>query len=157
MRMLSFILILLLLAGCRQDVKSEPAEKENIGITLFGVGLGVRIDELPESKTVREDKDNGLLLVDKYQGEVARVTVDGEGRVRSLEADTLISVEKDRVQWLVGLEDYKDVEKKLAQTGMKWTETEEGFDVVLDESALMRLIFTKNPRFLGAVVLERRN
>ena len=52
MRMLSFILILLLLAGCRQDVKSEPAEKENIGITLFGVGLGVRIDELPESKTV---------------------------------------------------------------------------------------------------------
>ena len=57
MRILSVILILLLLAGCRQDVKSEPVEKENIGITLFGVGLGVRIDELPESKTVVEDKD----------------------------------------------------------------------------------------------------
>ena len=157
MRLLSVILILLLLAGCRQEVESEPAERENASITLFGVGLGVRIDELPESKTVREDKDNGLLLVDKYQGEVARVTVDSEGRVRSLEADTLISVEKDRVQWLVGLEDYKDVEKTLAEAGMKWTETEEGVDVVLDESALMRLVFTKNPQFLGAVVLKLRD
>jgi hypothetical protein len=155
--MLSVILILLLLVGCRQEGESKPAGGENASITLFGVGLGVRIDELPESKTVREDKDNGLLLVDKYQGEVARVTVDVEGRVTSLEADTLISVEKDRVQWLVGLEDYKDVEKKLAEAGMKWTETEEGADVVLDESALMRLVFTKNPQFLGAVVLKRRN
>ena len=115
------------------------------------------MEDLPEGKAMQNDEeDGGLVLVDSYKGEVARITVDNEGRVTRIEADTLISVEKDGIQWLIGLEDYKVIEKKLETAKVEWSETEDGFDVLVGETGLLRLEFTKDPQFFGAATLEQR-
>jgi hypothetical protein len=120
---------------------------------MFGVALGDDLKTLPTGKTVERSKEGDQVLIDRYQGKVAELELDENGRVMRIRAELLISVERDGNPWLMDSDDYDIVEKKLE--GVVWVETDDGIAAQLDDETALRMEFTEEPRFFVAAILER--